>query len=175
MSLYCNDPVPDIVQDFCANEKSRVTAIALIRTDNTTLSGYTTAAEWNNGVSNGSIIIIKNVRGDKPKSTATKLPGFGLQKEFTSGRDFSLNYAHPDVIGNEDFYDALNFNNSYKVAFHTAGGKIWIAGDGVANIDADFVVPEDLNNIIVWNSTLTWTNQTMPKAYTAPAGVFTTN
>lgn len=173
MSLYCDDPVPAYVEDLCAKEQSRITAIALIRTDNTTLSTYTAASEWNNGVSDGTIIIIKNVRGDKPKSSAIKIPGFGLQKEFSVGRDFTLNYSHPDVVGNEDFYNALNYNNSYMIAYHTAGGKIWIAGDPVVNIDSDHVVVEDLNNIIIWNVTATWSGQDVPVAYTAPAGVFT--
>jgi hypothetical protein len=172
MSLYCDDPVPAYVEDLCAKEQSRVTAIALIRTDNTTLSTYTSSSEWTNGVSDGTIIIIKNVRGDKPKSSRISTAGFGLQKEFSVGRDFTLNYSHPDVVGNEDFYNALNYNNSYQLAYHTAGGKIWIAGDAVVNIDADHVVVEDLNNIIVWNNTVTWSAQDIPVAYTAPAGVF---
>ena len=34
MALYCDDPVPGIVQDICANEASRITAVAFIRSDN---------------------------------------------------------------------------------------------------------------------------------------------
>lgn len=172
MSLYCDDPVPAFAQDLCAKEQSRVTAVAFIRTDNTTLSTYTNATEWTNGESDGTIIIIKNVRGDKPKSSAIKQPGFGLQKEFSVGRDHTLNYSHPDVVGNEDFYNAMNYNNSYQLAYHTAGGKVWICGDAVVNVDSDHVVVEDLNNIITQNVTVTWSHQDIPVAYTAPAGVF---
>src|SRR5438552_2448705 len=105
MSLYCTDPVPAFVQDLCANEPTRVIAVAYIRSDNATLSGYTTAAEWIAGVANGTITIIKNVRGDKPKGSPVTKDGFGLQKTYTVGKEFTLNYEHPDVVGNEGYYD----------------------------------------------------------------------
>lgn len=173
MSLYCDDVMPAFVPDLCAKEQSRIVAVALIRTDNTTLATYTSGAEWTAGLANSTIIIIKNVRGDKPKSSVIKVPGFGLQKEFSVGRDFTLNFSHPDVIENEDFYNVLNYNNSYTVAYYTAGGKVWITGTGVANFDSDHVVVEDLNNIITQMVSVTWTEQDIPKAYTAPAGIFT--
>lgn len=172
--MYCDDPVPAFSPDFCAKEQARIVAVAFIRSDNTTLSTYTAAAEWTDGVADGTIIIIKNVRGSKPKSSAIKQPGFGLQKEFSTGRDFSLTFAQPDVVGNEDFWNAMNYNNSYSVAYYTAGGKVWITGDAVVNVDSDHEVVEDLTGIITQGTLLTWSTQDIPVAYTAPAGVFTT-
>lgn len=173
MNLYCNDPVPAFVQDLCANEPSRVIAVAYIRADNTTLSGYTTAAEWINGIANGTITIIKNVRGEKPKSSPVTKPGFGRQKTFTVGYERSLTYEHPDVVGNEGYYDAMNFNNSYRIAYFTQGGLIWVPqSTDVVNVDADHVVSQDSDDIIIWNVAVKWSAQKMHKAYTAPAGVF---
>lgn len=173
MALYCNTTQPGIQQDFCSKELGRITAIAFIRTDNATLSGYTTAAEWINGVANGTIHIIKNVRGEKPKSSAVKIEGFGTQKEFSVSRDFTLTYEHPDVVNNEDFYNAINYNNSFRVAYYTQGGKIWVGGSEVCNVDADYVIQQGLDTIIVENVTVTWSAQSTHIAYTAPANVFT--
>ena len=173
MALYCNITQPGIQQDYCAKELGRITAIAFIRTDNATLSGYTTANEWLNGIANGTIHVIKNVRGEKPKSSAVKIDGFGLQKEFSVSRDFTLTYEHPDVVNNEDFYNAINYNNSFRVAYYTQGGKIWVGGSEVANVDADAVIQQGLDTIIVNNVAVTWSAQSAHIAYTAPANVFT--
>lgn len=173
MALYCNSNQPGIQQDLCAKEPGRITAVAYIRTDNATLSGYTTANEWISGVANGTIHIIKNVRGEKPKSSNVTSDGFGLQKTFNVGRDFTATYEHPDVVNNEDFYNALNYNNSFRFAYYTQGGKVWVGGSEVCNIDADYVISTALDSIIIWNVVVTWTAQSTPVAYTAPAGVFT--
>jgi len=174
MALYCNSIQPGIQQDFCAKEPGRITAVAFIRTDNATLGGYTTAAEWIAGVANGTIHIIKNVRGEKPKSSVVTSDGFGLQKTYNVGREFTATYEHPDVINNEDFYNAANYNNSFRFAYYTAGGKIWVGGQETVNIDADYVVQTALDSVITWNVAVSWTAQNMPVAYNAPAGVFTT-
>lgn len=173
MALYCNTNQPGIQQDLCAKEPGRITAVAYIRTDNATLSGYTTANEWLNGVANGTIHIIKNVRGEKPKSSTISIDGFGLQKSFNVGRDFTATYEHPDVVNNEDFYNNINYNNSFRFAYYTPGGKIWVGGSEVANIDGDHVITTALDSIIVFNVTVTWSAQSMHVAYTAPANVFT--
>lgn len=174
MALYCNLNQPGIQQDFCAKEPGRVTAVAFIRTDNATLSGYTTAAEWIAGIANGTIHVIKNVRGEKPKSSVVTADGFGLQKTYSVGRDHTLTYEHPDVINNEDFYNALNYNNSFRLAYYTQGGRIWVGGNETCNVDADYVIQSALDSIIIFNVTVTWTAQSMHVAYNAPAGVFTT-
>lgn len=173
MALYCGSDQPGFQQNVCAKELGRITAVAYIRSDNTTLSGYTTANEWINGVANGTIHIIKNVRGEKPKSTVISGDGFGLQKTYNVGRDFTATYEHPDVINNEDFYNALNYNNSFRFAYHTQGNKVWVGGSELCTVDADYVIVNTLDSIILFNVTVTWSAQSMPVAYNAPAGVFT--
>jgi len=173
MALYCNSNQPGIQQDFCAKEPGRITAVAYIRTDNNTLSGYTTANEWLNGIANGTIHVIKNVRGEKPKSSVITADGFGLQKTYSVGRDFTATYEHPDVINNEDFYNAINYNNSFRFAYYTQGSRVWVGGSEVCNVDADYVITNALDSIITFNVSVKWSAQSMHVAYNAPLGVFT--
>lgn len=172
MALYCDTNVPGIQQNICAKEPGRITAVAFIRTDNTTLSGFTTAGEWVNGIANGTIHVIKNVRGEKPKSSPIQLDGFGEQKTFNVGRDFTCTFEHPDVINNEDFYNAFNYNNSHRFSYYTPGGRIWVNNDVVCNVDADYVITNALDSIIIWNVNVTWSTQNMHVAYNAPVSVF---
>lgn len=172
MSLYCSDAVPAFAPDVCANEQSRIVAVAYIREDSI-LADYTSAAEWNAAIAAGTVIVIKNVRGEKPKSTATIIDGFGLQQQRAVGREFALTYEHPDVIGNEDFYNALNYNNSYAIAYYTAGGKVFVVTGAQVLVNADHVITMSLNDSIIFNVEVTWSYPDMPIAYTAPASVFT--
>lgn len=172
MAIYCNDPVPGYVADICANDPTRIIAVAYIREDNATLNGYTSANEWINGVANGTIHVITNVRGEKPKGSPITKDGFGKQKTYNTGRDFSITYEHPDVVGNEDFYNAMNYQNSWRIAFYTSGGKLFVSENVAVNIDADYVIAPTLDDVIIWNVAVTWSAQAMPVAYNGPASVF---
>jgi len=171
MSLYCDTPLPAYAEDICANEEGRIIAVAYLRSD-ATITDYTSAAEWNADIAAGRTVIIKNVRGEKPKSSANSIDGFGRQKSRTVGRDFTTSYQHPDVVGNEDFYNVLNYDSSHRFAFYTQGGKVWVVEDAIADVDADFNVPMGLNDIIVFEVAVSWSTQPMPIAYNAPASVF---
>lgn len=171
--LYCDTPVPAFAEDICANEEGRIIAVALLRVDHA-ITTPTSKAQWDAGVADGTVIIIKNVKGSKPKASPITVEGFGRQKTRTVGYDRTAQYMHPDVVGNEDFYNALNFNSSYTWAFYTSGGKIWFppSDDPVVNIDADYDVPEGLDTTIIWDVAVGWSSQEMHTAYDAPSGVF---
>ena len=86
-----------------------------------------------------------------------------------------MSYQHPDVIGNEDFYNVLNLDNSHQVAYYTAGKKIWMPPtdeEPVANVDADTIVEEALDSDIVFDVQVGWAAQKMNTSFDAPTGVF---
>jgi len=172
-NLYCDTPLPAFEEDICANVEGRIGAIAFLRSDHA-ITDPTDSGQWNTGIGNGTVVIIKNVRGSKPKGTATTIDGFGREKTRTVGYERTLNYVHPDVLGNEDFYNILNFDGSHSIAYFTLDGSIWMppSDNPVANIDADTVVEEGLDTSIVFNVDVIWAAQDMNTSHVAPANVF---
>jgi hypothetical protein len=172
-NLYCDTPVPAYQEDLCANTEGRILAIAYLRSDHA-ITNPTDSGQWNTGLGNGTVVIIKNVRGAKPKGAPVQIDGFGRQKTRTVGYERTATYAHPDVIDNVDFYDVLNFDSSHSIAYFTQSGHIWMppSENPVANIDADYTIEEGLDTSIVWDVAVTWAAQTMNVPSVAPADVF---
>ncbi len=174
MSLYCDTPLPAFEQDICANEEGRILAVAYLRSDHAIINP-SDSGEWNTGIGDGTVVIIKNVRGSKPTASPVTGDGFGRQKTRTISYDRTLVYQHPDVIGNEDFYNVMNFDNSHQIAYFTQGGKIWMPPPTeapVVNVDADPLIEEGLDSSIVFDVACGWASQEMHTAYVAPADVF---
>ena len=172
--LYCSTPIPEFVQDVCANEEGRIIAIAFLRVDHAIVDPAS-KSEWDAAIALGTAIIIKNVRGSKPVGSPVTADGYGRQKTKTISYDRTLAYQHPDVIGNEDFYDALNFDNSHLVAYYTAGKKIWMPPtneEPVADVNADPSIEDPLDSSIAFDVTVGWAAKGMHIATDAPSGVF---
>jgi hypothetical protein len=171
MALYCDTPFPEFAEDICANEEGRIIGVAFMRSDHT-VTDPTSLTQWQNAIAAGEVVVIKNVRGAKPKSTPVQIDGYGRQKTKNVGREFTATYSHPDVIGNEGFYNVANYDGSHSFWYYTQGNKIWSTGDAIANIDADTVVEEGLDTAIAWDVAISWADQDIPEAYDAPAGIF---
>lgn len=167
MAIYCSTPLEDPLNDLCANEPGRIIAIAAVRTDATVKTSQTSLSAWNADIAAGRVKIIKNVRGSKDKSAPVTVDGFGRSQTRTVSRDFTLNYFHPDVIGNEDFYNGINYNEDHHVWFYTQGEKIWDPGDPTGDWDGDFTIEAGLNSSIMWDVTVTWSGKYVPVAYDA--------
>ena len=183
MSLYCDIPLPAFAPDICANEEGRIIAIAAVRSDSalaldTTTSGNVeNASFWTSAIANSQAVVIQNVRGSKPKSSDVTVDGFGRQQTRSVSRDFTAEVMGPDIVGNEDFFNVLNYDNSHSFWFYTQGGKIWRpAGIGevcpTANWNADSVVEEGLNSFIMYSLEVAWSGTDIPVAFTAPTGIF---
>ena len=171
MSLYCDDLVPAYQEDLCESEAGRIIAVAYLRTD-AEIADYTSAAEWAADVLAGRAAVIRNVRGEKPKSAPTEIDGFGREDVRTTGRKFTATYESPDVLENVDYYNAMNFNSSYRFAYYTQSGHIWVVEDAIANVDADYVITNGIDSIITWSVEVKWSSKDMALPYTAPASIF---
>ena len=84
MSLYCDTPLPVFAEDICANEEGRIIASVLLRSDHA-ITDPTSKAQWDAGLANGTVVIIKNVKGSKPKGSPVQVDGYGRQKTRTVG------------------------------------------------------------------------------------------
>tara|TARA_R110002096_G_scaffold60958_1_gene151770 strand:+ start:909 stop:1436 length:528 start_codon:yes stop_codon:yes gene_type:complete len=174
MSLYCDIPIPAYAQNVCANEEGRIIAIAYLRVDHA-ITDPTVKAQWTAAIADGTAIVIQNVRGEKPVGSPVTGDGFGRQKVKTISYDRTLTYSHPDVIGNEDFYNVLNFDNSHEIVYYTAGKKVWmppVDEAPVVNVDADPAIEAGLDSAITFEVATSWASQKMHDAYDAPTGIF---
>jgi len=170
-SLYCATPLPTFVEDICANEAGRILAAVLMRSDHF-ITDPTVKGQWDANILEGKVVIIKNVRGERPKSTDVTEDGFGRQQTQSISRDFTAQYFHPDVIGNEDFYEVLNQDRAHSFWYYTQDNRIWDTGNAIANFDADAPVPIGLNSQIMWDVAVSWSGTKIPKGFAAPAGIF---
>lgn len=179
MSLYCNIPLPDFEQDICANEPGRIISIALVRSD-AGITDPTVKAQWNSAIAAGSVVIIKNVRGTKPKSSPVEIDSFGRQQTRTVSRDFTAQFFHPDIVSNEDFWNVANYDNAHSFWYYTQGKRIWrpapLSEDNdalpVVNINADSIVEEGLNTSIIGDVEVSWSSKFIPVSFAAPNDIF---
>lgn len=168
MSLYCDIPLGEFSEDICQNNEGRIIAVALMRTDHT-ITDLTDLTQWNAAVAAGTVQIIRNVSGEMPKSAPITGDGFGRQQTRNISRDHTATYQHPDVIGNEDFYNNLNYNNSYSFYPYTASGHVWSTADAIASFDAAPVIEKGLNSSIIFDVAVSWSDKDIPVAYDATA------
>lgn len=166
-SLYCADPIPAFQEDICANEEGRIIAVAIVRSDANVITDQTTLGTWQADIAAGRVIIIKNVRGTKPKSSAVDVDGFGRTQTISVSRDFTAQYFHPDVVGNEDFYNVLNYDRAHHFWYYTQGQLIWDSGDAFANFNGDHIVEEGLNTFIMFDVEVSWSGKDIPISFNA--------
>lgn len=168
MPLYCDIPLGAFTEDICQVNEGRVIAVALVRSD-AVINDLTSLTDWNAAITAGTVTIIRNVAGEKPKSSPVTADGFGRQQTTNISRDFTATYQHPDVVGNEDFYNNLNYNNSYSFYYYTSSKHVWSTGEAIASFDADTIVEKGLNSRIIFDVAVSWSDKDMPVAYDATA------
>ena len=152
MATYCSTALPAYTEDICANLEGRIISVAYIRSDsNLDSTNYTDVDTWNTEITAGRVVVIKNVKGSKPKSTANEIEGFGRESSRTVGREFTANYMHPDVEGNEDFYNVLNYDSAHRFAYWVGGKRLFVVEEEYASIDADHVTEEANDSIAFWD------------------------
>jgi len=169
MSLYCGVN-PEYVFDPCAVENAepgRIIAVAAVRSDSAVRNDQTTLATWEAAVIAGTVIVIPNVSGEKPKSEDVKVDGVGLSQSISVGRNFTAAYMHYDVVGNENFYNNINYSKDFSFWYFTSGDTLWDTGEYIADWDGDFVITNVLASVIQWDVAIAWSGRLVATAYNA--------
>jgi hypothetical protein len=111
---------------------------------------------WNTNIENGKIIIVPQTRGTFDGGSPQTGAGYGDTKEITIAKNFTLVSHDPDHKDNEEFYAALsNAPGAYHVAWRT-GTELRIS-DTPVNIDVVDNTEEDVDSVVDWAATATWT------------------
>jgi hypothetical protein len=165
----CGDgTIPEHLCNPCIkNEKGGVRGVAYIEKslidaarDSTTGLIKKTVVEvltwWNTGAESGKIIVVPKTRGTFDGGSPQTGSGYGDVKEITIAKNFTLVAYDPDHKDNESFYEALaNAPGAYHVAWRT-GSELRISDEPVS-IDVVDNTEEDVDSVVDWAATSTWT------------------
>lgn len=174
MSTYypsgCADEMPNHFCDPCADdEHGRVRSVAFIK------KGFefidpSNRLEWLAGIASKDIIIIAETNGSFDGGTPKEGPGYGDTTSTYLGSDFVLQFKDPNYKQNCLFYNAMNKNRNYKVAYRTEN-YVHIS-DKTAFVNAKPAVADDLTSTVVWDIQVKWSSSNIPCPYNTPEDIF---
>jgi hypothetical protein len=149
------------------NEKGGVRGVAYIENDYLELArdatskliektSVETLEWWNTGILEGKIIVVPKTRGTFDGGSPQTGSGYGDVKEITIAKNFTLVANDPDHKDNEEFYEALASSpGAYHVAWRTES-ELRIS-DTPVNVDVVDNTEEDIDSVVDWAATSTWT------------------
>jgi hypothetical protein len=175
--LICDSSeLPDHVQADCGSEASGIIAVAFIEPE-VDLEGspdaIATPEFWEalTGASPKQAHIIKNTRGEKPRSESVKGEGFGAVKEIVIGRNHTSTFEFEGIKDNRDLVNRLNYRRNLRYVMVTNGGLLYYS-DAKVSIDGDIENGRDIDGIAFYGVNVTWSKNAIVKVYDAPEGIF---
>jgi hypothetical protein len=175
--LICDSgEIPEHVLAECGSEASGIIAVAFLEPEvNTDGSpeAMSTPEFWEalTGASPKQAHIIKNTRGEKPRSESVKGEGFGKHKEVVIGRNHTATFEFEGIKDNRDLVNRLNYRKDLKFVMVTNGGLLYHSDAPVA-IDGDIDNGRDIDGIAFYGVDVTWTKNAIVQVYDAPEGIF---
>jgi hypothetical protein len=178
MASYCFVDLPDFVQVQCNDYKvGGGSAVAFLETDQTSITDYTSASEWNTAIAAGDATVIKDVKVDFPAGTAATQEnpvGCGPENIIT-GFDFTMTFTDPNVSADNDAsYAALNGRTLHMVWYECEGEEIRVVERDCIVTAIPATLPASNKAFQVYTITVEWSspNDWYPVRYTAPTGIF---
>ena len=178
MANYCFADLPEFVQVQCNDYKvGGGSAIAFLETDQTSITDFTSASEWNAAIAAGEATVVKDIKIDFPAgSPATQENPVGCGPEnIIVGFDFTLTYTDANVSADNDAaYAAINGRTLHVVFYECETEEIRvIERDCIitalpATLPASNKQFQQYTVSIEWSSPADW----YPVRYTAPTGIF---
>jgi hypothetical protein len=166
------DAIPDYVNDCCVTkEAGRVRHVAFVHTSfafaNNDLSDET---EWQRGISEGNIAIVKNVRGQLPEATWNEEDGFGDIDTSIGSATFEPSYIDQNVAANCGFYNGIKKSANWKPVLVTES-YVW-PFDKPATVMPKQVIPEDNKAYSQYSVSMRITQDDLPCPQPRPDGIF---
>jgi len=175
MSLekYCFGEIGDH-EVICGNERlfGGIKSIALIKPNQTTITDFTSNTEWDAAIADGSVKIIKEIRGEyaQASETTSESEVAGLPDRVDSFSHVLTWRDRAVTAGNSTLYDDLNE--------YTAGGVVWYEPKNstikiVDAIDVNFMakleVLADDKTVQVYAAQAMWDTIKLPVPSAAPS------
>jgi hypothetical protein len=133
-------------------EFGRVRSVAFIRKGylQQILSNATDLIVWQNGITNGNIVILPLTRGSFDAGNPKKYKGYGRRLSTHGYREMQLDFLVPAFKWNADFFNDLNYRLDFVPAFRTSS---WLH---ICNASADITttvkVEDDLESAVIWSA-----------------------
>lgn len=128
------------------------------------------AAEWNTKIDAGDVRIIYGITGSFAAGDPEQLTGFGEQ-EFENGQATNeITWRDPNVIQDNDFYNALPRTNEWVMVFKTEN-YIWDCHN-VASFKTRPIVTDNIKEVVVYEAIGSYPDDDLPTPYAVPAGIF---
>jgi len=175
MSLekYCFGEIGDH-EVICGNERlfGGIKSIALLKPNQDTITDFTSNAQWDAAIADGSVKIIKEIRAEypQPSETTSESEVAGLPDRVDSFSHVLTWRDRAVTQANSTFYDDLNE--------YTAGGVVWYEPKNntikvVDSIDVNFMAKSEVladdKTVQVYAAQAMWDSIKLPVPYTAPA------
>lgn len=175
--LICDSgEIPDHVLAECGSEASGIIAVAFLEPEVNTDGSPELLSDpefWTSLIESSPKMahVIKNTRGEKPRSESVKSEGFGRIKEIVVNRNHTSTFEFEGIKANRELVNKLNYRKDLRYVMVTAGGLLYYS-DAKVSIDGDIDNGRDIDGIAFYGVDVTWTKNAIVKVYDAPEGIF---
>lgn len=182
MSQLCNygcAALPDHQQVDCNDySPGGIPSAALIECDQTTITDFTNATQWNAAIANGSAKLLLNIKGEIPAASPIMVDnpvGCGAD-QIINGMTNTATWTDANVSGNNDsLYASLNMRRYYLVFFMCKAEAIRVSAEPVDFQAIPVAVPNNDTAMQMFSVTATFKTNVgeIPFVlYDAPSGIF---
>lgn len=152
---YACDPCDD-------GEKGRVSGIVLFDKsikDDLTDENLKLMSWWETQLAAGSAKIIPSVRGTYDGGTNKTVTGFGRLTEKITGKEHVIVWNDKNHTQNHGFYTSLEANLKDFIIGWVTENEMRVANAPLTKLEIKDPVEEDVESIVVWQGTATWTQK----------------
>lgn len=164
MSVFCDEDVPDYVQQDCGIERAGIVAVVLIDKDVSTpsVSNLQDNAYWEGLVSTSppDAYIILKTRGEYAPATNTEEEGFGRESVQVTGAEHEVAFEVEGLLDNRDFWEGVN-RRKWKFAMITNGDLLYFVDEPVT-VTARINNPRDIKTGAFWMVSAKWQSYDNP-------------
>lgn len=186
VDVFCDEAVPEYIQQDCGLESGGIVAIGLIlpgtwvgENDTERRTNLEDSTWWDAGFNESPQThwLILNTRGSKAAGTPVEEDGYGLNSTETTGDDQEIVFEALGVLDNRDFWAGVNKRPGW--GFVTVSKGTGVAGRighyfADANVYADVVIDQSVKSRIrISGRAKMSTDLTPGLPFTAPASIFT--
>lgn len=185
IDVFCEDEMPDYVQQDCGVEAGGIIALGFIlkgthvgENDTERLSNLEDSEWWNAGLEGSPQThwVIHNTRGSKAAGTPVEEEGFGLDSVERNGDDQEISGEALGIVDNRDFWAGANKRKGWGVVTISKG----VGNERIglyhpdASVYADIIIDQSIKSRLRWGFNIKLSTDLTPALpFHAPSSVFT--
>lgn len=162
----CEEDVAPRVCDPCGDqiELGGIRHSSFVREDHV-WTNPTLLAEWQAGISAGTIIMVPKIKGSCNGGEPKIVPGYGDQKEMVLGYDYTATIKDGAYKQNRDFWNTIRKSKRWKWAYFT--DTLVHLTDQVVTVKPKSPVEEGLDSIVEWMADIVWFQKELIESHDA--------